>query len=40
MSVSPVYSSFWRCQEGLGICHININHIIKIDEISRILFFQ
>ena len=28
MSLSPVYSSSWPRQEGLRICHININHII------------
>ena len=39
MSVSPVYSDSWLRQEGLKVCHININHIInKIDEISHILF--
>ena len=38
MSVSPVYLDSWPCQEGLRICHININHIIsKIDKISHIL---
>ena len=39
MLFSPVYSDSWPRQEGLRICHININHIInKIDEISHILF--
>ena len=39
MLFSPVYSDSWPRQEGLKICHININHIInKIDEISHILF--
>ena len=39
MSVSPVHSSSWLRQEGLRMCHININHIIKkIDDISHILF--
>ena len=37
MSVTPVYSDSWPCQEGLKICHINMNHTInKIDEISHI----
>ena len=39
MLFSPVYSDSWPRQEGLKVCHININHIInKIDEISHILF--
>ena len=40
-NVSPVYSSSWSHQEGLRICHININHtyvVKKIDEKSNILF--
>ena len=39
MLFSSVYSDSWPHQEGLKICHININHIInKIDEISHISF--
>ena len=29
MSVSTVFSDSWLRQEGLGICHININRIIN-----------
>ena len=39
MLFTPVYLNFWPRQEGLEMCHININHIInKIDEIFHILF--